>query len=380
MRLCLKCVLKGTLILLIVLVLLVVSYLVYVMVDYNRIADNEKLTVNKAVSEEAEKKLQSAEGLVPVGKELKITSFNIGFGAYSHDFSFFMDGGKYSRAIDKQHVLDDVEGAIKTIQNEEVDFAYFQEVDTDSTRSYHVNQEEMIEEAFAEFESVFAVNYHSAYLFYPINEPHGKSNAGILSLSKYRIESSLRRSLPIPTSFPDKFFDLDRCYSVTRIPTEVEGKTLCLFNVHLSAYTDDESIRTEQLEMLMKDIKSEYGKGNYVICGGDFNHDMLGNSNEVFNNGDGEFNWAEPFPDEVIPVGFKMGLRTLSDEKIKNDLVPTCRNTDKEYKRGENESWILDTFIVSNNIDIKEYDNIDDDFKYSDHNPVKMKFVLKTEE
>ena len=380
MKLCLKCVIKGTLLLVVVLILIVLGYLVYVMVDYERISDKQDLSINAAASKDAERKLQSDEGKVPLGKELKITTYNIGFGAYSHDFSFFMDGGKYSKAIDKQHVLDDVEGAIKSIQSEDTDFAFFQEVDIDSTRSYHVNQEEMIEKAFAEYESVFALNFHSAFLLYPVTDPHGKSNAGISTFSKYKIDSSLRRSLPIETTFPDKFFDLDRCYTVTRIPTEVEGKTLCLFNVHLSAYTDDESIRTEQLDMLMKDIKSEYENGNYVICGGDFNHDMLGNSKEIYNNGDGEFNWAEPFPDEVIPVGFTIGLRTLSEEKIKKDLVPTCRNTDKEYKRGENESWVLDTFIVSNNIEIKEYDNKDDDFKYSDHNPVKMKFVLKTGE
>lgn len=379
MKICLKCVLKGTLLLFIVLVLIVVGYVLYVIVDYERIADNEDLTIKAAISESAESKIQTEEGKVPLGKELKITTYNIGFGAYSHDFSFFMDGGKYARAIDKDHVLDDVEGAIDTIKKEDTDFALFQEVDFDSTRSYHVNEESMIEKAFDEYEKAFAVNYHSAFLFYPITEPHGKSNSGISTFSKYRIESSIRRKLPISTAFPDKFFDLDRCYSVTKIPTTLDDKMLCIYNVHLSAYTDDDSIRTEQLEMLMRDIKSEYMKGNYVICGGDFNHDVLGNSNEVFKNGDGEFNWAQPFPVEVVPVGFYMPLRELTDEQV-SALVPTCRNTDKEYKRGENESWILDTFIVSKNIDVKSYDNIDADFKYSDHNPVKMTFVLRSEE
>ena len=213
MKLCLKCVIKGTLLLVVVLILIVLGYLVYVIVDYERISDKQDLSINAAVSKDAERRLQSDEGKVPLEKELKITTYNIGFGAYSHDFSFFMDGGKYSKAIDKQHVLDDVEGAIKSIQSEETDFAFFQEVDIDSTRSYHVNQEEMIEKAFVEYESVFALNFHSAFLLYPVTDPHGKSNAGISTFSKYKIESSLRRSLPIETTFPDKFFDLDRCYT-----------------------------------------------------------------------------------------------------------------------------------------------------------------------
>lgn len=375
MKLCLKCMLKGILVILIVLVLVVASYLVYVMVDYNRIEDNVKLDVNPAQSEEVEKRLQTDEGKVPVDTELGITSFNIGFGAYSHDFSFFMDGGKYSRAIDKQHVLDNTDGAIKTILYQNIDFAFFQEVDTDSTRSYHVDQLKMIQDAFANYESVHAINYHSAYLFYPITEPHGKSNAGISTFSKYRIDSSLRRSFPVPTGFPDKFFDLDRCYSISRIPTNVDGKELVLFNVHMSAYTDDDSIRTSQVKMLVEDMKKEYEAGNYVVCGGDFNHDMLGNSDEVFGNKPGDYNWATPFPEEMIPEGFTIGLKNLSEEQIKN-IIPTCRNTDKTYKRGENEVWILDTFITSNNVEIISYENIDDDFKYTDHNPVKMKFKL----
>lgn len=378
MKVCLKCVLKCTLLLVVLVILVVIGYVLYVCVDYNRIEDNVKLSVNKASSEEAEKKIQTDEGKVPVGQELGITSYNIGFGAYSHDFSFFMDGGKYSRAIDKEHVLDNTEGAINTILYQNADFAFFQEVDTDSTRSYHVNQLEMIQDAFANFESVHAINYHSAYLFYPITEPHGKSNAGISTFSKYRIDSSLRRSFPVPTGFPDKYFDLDRCYSISRIPTNVDGKELVLFNVHMSAYTDDDSIRTNQVKMLVDDMKKEYEAGNYVVCGGDFNHDMIGNSDEVFGNKPGDYSWTTPFPEDLIPEGFTIGLKTLNDEQLK-EIVATCRNTDKTYKRGENEVWIVDTFIVSDNVEIINYENIDADFKYSDHNPVKMKFKLLSE-
>ena len=38
-------------------------------------------------------------GQVPVGEELTVTSWNIGFGAYTDRFSFFMDGGEYSRGF-----------------------------------------------------------------------------------------------------------------------------------------------------------------------------------------------------------------------------------------------------------------------------------------
>ena len=339
-------ILKSLGILVLVFVLIVAGYLLYVITDYKRIEDN---------------------------KELKITTYNIGFGAYSHDFSFFMDGGKYSRAIDKQHVLDDTNGAIEVINNELPDFALFQEVDTDGDRSRHVDQVSMIKNAMNGYDSVFACNYHSAYLFYPPTKPIGKATSGICTFSRCKIESSLRRSFPISMGFPDKFVDLDRCYSITRIPTD-NGKYLVLFNVHMSAYTDDDSIRTRQVEMLFEDMKKEYDDGNYVICGGDYNHDMLGNSDEIYKNEKTGFNWTNEFPEELKPDGFTFALSTLTDAQ-RSRLAPTCRNTDKEYSE-DNEVWVLDTFIVSDNITINNYTNIDAEFMYSDHNPVCMKFTL----
>ena len=47
-----------------------------------------------------------------------------------------------------------------------------------------------------------------------------------------------------------KLVDLDRCYSVSRVPLE-NGRELVLYNFHLSAYTSDGTIAEEQLEMLL---------------------------------------------------------------------------------------------------------------------------------
>ena len=42
-----------------------------------------------------------------------------------------------------------------------------------------------------------------------------------------------------------------------------------LYTLHLSAYTSDGTIATEQLNMLINDMQAEYEKGNYCIAGGD---------------------------------------------------------------------------------------------------------------
>ena len=93
---------------------------------------------------------------------------------------------------------------------------------------------------------------------------HGKSLAGIALYSKYPVTSGVRKSFPISTSF-SKFLDLDRCYSISRIPVE-NGKELVIFAQHMSAYGNSDAIREAQISKLCGDMQAEYEKGNYEMC------------------------------------------------------------------------------------------------------------------
>lgn len=352
---------KVPLIIVIVLVVAVLGYVAYMFITYSRIEDNLPLEVKG-----------NAEETAVTEKEYTIVSFNIGFGAYTSDFTFFMDGGKESRARSKESVVECVNGVTETALSFDPDFVLFQEVDTDSTRSHHVNQADQITGLFeseGKFDNVFAQNYHSAYLMYPFNAPHGASNSGLLTMSSADISSSLRRSLPIATGIK-KFLDLDRCYSISRIPVD-NGKELVLVNLHTSAYGTDASQGNAQMEMLFDDLKKEYEKGNYVICGGDFNHDFTGDSKEYFNPGtQKDFSWCQPFPAELIPEGFSR----CTD--YAEGMVPSSRNTDIPYSK-DSFVAILDGFVISDNVTCSYVQNIDEGFKYTDHNPVVMKFTLE---
>lgn len=357
----LKITLISLLSLLLALLFVVLSYALYVLLDYSRIEDNLSLEVEGTPSSEQVKTQTS----------YTVLSQNVGFGAYTQDFTFFMDGGKESRAKSKESVLSCISSAKELFRSFDPDFLFIQEVDTDSTRSHHVDQRELITKDFQKYAIVFAVNYHSAYLFYPIFEPHGASNSGILTLSKANILSANRRSLPISTGF-SKFLDLDRCYSVSRVSVE-NGKELVLFNVHLSAYGGSDEIRTAQMTMLFSELQAEYEKGNYCVCGGDFNHDFTGNSTQVLNGLEGtDFGWAQPFPAELLAA--YPGIARATD--YEGELVPTCRNCDIPYEKG-NFTLVVDGFLVSDNVDVSLVKNVQTDFVYSDHNPVVMEFSLK---
>lgn len=353
-----KKLLKIAGILLLAVILAVGCYLGYLFATYSRVEDKLPLEATGSVQE-----------VLEAGEEQAIVTWNVGFGAYSDDYSFFMDGGTESRAYSKDAVLEKIGSAIDTLKRINADFVLLQEVDVDADRSYHVDQSAMFREAFADMDGISAQNYDSAYLFYPLDEPHGASRAVQMTMAKADIESAIRISLPVEAGFM-KFFDLDRCYSVSRIPVS-DGKTLCLYNLHLSAYTSDGTIATEQLMLLLADMVNEYAAGNYVIAGGDFNKDLPGNSPEIFGVSGADYTWAQPLERSLLPEGL-----VLVDSVDAENPVPSCRNADRPYAPGESFVLTVDGFIVSENVQVLDCRVEDEAFAVSDHNPVTMRFIL----
>lgn len=352
-------VLRAALCVLLALVLIIAAYVAYVFLSYHRIEDNTPLEVSG---------LQ--EGMEParVGEEYRIVTYNVGFGAYTPDYTFFMDGGESSWAESEESVLATIRGAADTVNSLDADLVLLEEIDLDATRSYHVDQSELFRQAFPECCYDLAVDYDSPFLFYPFTEPHGKSLAAIGVYSSLPITSALRRSLPISEGF-SKLVDLDRCYSVSRIPVE-NGKELVIYAVHMSAYGNSDAVREGQKRMLQEDMAKEVAAGNYVICGGDFNHNLLAADDET----DAE-SWAYPYPRSYLPEGMHFCLDQLSDAE-RAALAPTTRNADIPYDPAESLCLTIDGFIISDNIEQVSYATVDTQFAWSDHNPVLLTFRL----
>ena len=367
MREVLKKFLTVSLSLFFLLVILSCSYIVYMNSSYYRIEDDLSLEV-----------INNQNTILEKDTEYSVLTYNTGFGAYDQDYSFFMnvgtmkDGtvirGKSSRGVSEENVLKNTKGSINLINELATDFILLQEVDVKATRSYQINQQEMIENSLSDYGRVFALNFHSPYMLYPFHEPHGSVEAGLLTLSRYQIDAAKRMSYPIDNSFLAKFLDLDRCFVITRYEV-ANGKELVLINNHMSAYDEGGMIRAKQLELLNTVMKQEYDQGNYVIVGGDFNH-VLNIDEEAFSSEQLVPSWVNSLSDEELPDGMKI-------VNASNNLeVATCRDSDIPYTKGVNYVTILDGFIISDNI-VANAENIDADFMYSDHNPVKLTFKLK---
>ena len=305
-------------------VLVVGGYVIYLMVTYDRIVDRQPVEIAN----------NETTTLLSAGRDYTAVTYNIGFGAYTPDYTFFMDEGimkdgtktvgEHSVAVSEESVRACTAGAIQVTQDLNPDFVLLQEVDVDSTRSYNVNQKEAFESAFPTMGAAFAVNFHSAYLAYPPNEPHGIVNAGLQSLSSTKVDSAERRSYPVSNDFPTKFFDLDRCFLVERLPVD-NGKELVLINSHMSAYDEGGLIRAQQLDLLTGVMKAEAEAGNYVIAGGDWNH-ALCDSAELYPSQQLVPPWVSVFHDSLLPDGFTV----VKPDNLAD--VATCHGEDIPYE------------------------------------------------
>lgn len=364
------------------------GYVIYVSAQFYRIPDNTDLSQDILKAEGA-----SSSVAITSDTKLSILTYNIGFGAYDHDYSFFMDTGKmkngdvitgrYAKAINYDHAHKNTLGAASAVAGQDTDFLYIQEIDKNSDRCYHINQYEEFRKALPAYDAVYSSNFHTAYLAYPFNDPIGATEAGVATFSKYALASATRRSYPVDLSFPAKFFDLDRCFSVSRLPLS-NGKELVLANSHMSAYDEGGVIRRQQLAMLTEFMSGEYAKGNYVVVGGDFNHDLCSSAdNDLFYSDEMHPDWVAELKQSDMPEGFKIVSQFYGiDGKTP---VPTCRAAEMPYTRVTREDGttylsnytvVIDGFIVSDNVKVLKNYNVDLDFEFSDHNPARMEFSL----
>ena len=379
-----KKVINTILLFILVLVLGAGSYCGYIIFSYKRIGD---------VSLDVEG--NAAKNVLSLDETYNMATYNIGFGAYSQDYTFFLDTGYdingeetcgyYSTARSKEEVNFNVNGAINTVKSLDLDFVLLQEVDVKSTRSYKINQNDMFKESLSEYDNVFAINFDTAYLPYPLYDMHGKSLAGLSTFSRYKIKSANRYEYTISDNL-SKLFDIDRCFSVSNVEVE-NGKTLYVINSHMSAYDKGGVIRQTQLKELNDFISNCLNEGNYVIVGGDFNHDLLTNNpdfnydmtNRPFENKLRNPDWLSAYFNENKESPLVDGFRVVA-----SDNVPTCRNNDIEWDPSLTFKCVVDGFVVSNNIEIITHYNVEtkdgklglDGFSYSDHEPAYIEFKL----
>ncbi|MDR1042628.1 MAG: hypothetical protein LBL54_01835, partial [Clostridiales Family XIII bacterium] len=252
-------------------VVLAAGYMVYLNVNSKRLPDKAELTVTEVAdsgetfevgeasdSDEASASDEPSESSEPsdpgeddqadsdilpklrTEREYRALTYNVGFGAYNHGYSFFMSEGRIagggstkglmSRADSENSVEKNMEAAIAAMVGQRPDIAIFQEVDKKAGRSYKVDEFKMISRAFGEgilkddddvasrntdgigenirdlsdvdddedeavasggpFAEAYATNFHTGWLLWPPAHPIGMiSDSGIATYSRYAVAS-----------------------------------------------------------------------------------------------------------------------------------------------------------------------------------------------
>lgn len=311
--------------------------------------------------------VSSEEGsLIPSDRELSIMSWNIGYAGLGEDSDFFMDGGTGVQSADKEQVLEYLGGVEDVLDDMWPDLIMLQEVDVDSTRTYHIDESAML----ARSQRVHALNYSCGFVPYPL-PPIGSVHSGLFTTTDYKIDSAERISLSSPFKWPVSTANLKRCLLVSYLPISGTNSKLVIVNLHLEAYDDGEG-KIAQTKQLREFIQSEYEKGNYVIAGGDFNQ-IFPNGLEKYPNTHKDLWEPGTISEDIMPEGWTLAY----------DLeTPSCRLLNQPYDPSDTENtqhYVIDGFILSPNVELVSVNTLDEGFTYSDHNPVKLQVKLSSE-
>ncbi len=290
--------------------------------------------------------------------------WNIGYCGLDAGMDFFYDGGENVRP-EKEQSLENLTRVREFLtSNDSLDFILLQEVDINSRRSYHVNQNQILDQGLKGHLSFTGINYQVPYVPLPFKEPMGRVTSGLQSLSAHPAEISVRRSFPGNYAWPKNLFMLDRCFLVNRYPLP-QGELL-IINTHNSAY-DDGTLRLEQMHYLRDFILKEYEKGNFVLVGGDWNQCPPGINTSIPGYNFDKESFIE-IPHDFLPEGWTWAW---------DPQVPTNRRVKTPFDKDQSLTTIIDYYLLSPNLQPERIKTLDMQFRYSDHQPVLLSFSLR---
>jgi endonuclease/exonuclease/phosphatase family metal-dependent hydrolase len=295
---------------------------------------------------------------------ITLLTWNIGYAGLDKNMDFFYDGG--TKVITPENQCRENLSQILSFlnSNDTIDFIFLQEVDKRSKRSYFMNEYDTISTGLNKYIPSFGKNYDVFFVPKPISEPMGKVLSGIATFSKFAPASSARYSLPGDFGFPTQLFYLDRCFLVNRYSL-ANGKELVLINTHMEAF-DAGDIRKAQMEYLKFFILNEYGKGNYIIAGGDWNQSPPGFKPAFTGN---KVNTSQ--------MAMESDYFTPEWKWIYDSSTPSNRSVITEYDKATTNTTVIDFFLLSPNIEVDYVKCMQLDFSNSDHNPVSIHVKLR---
>lgn len=284
-----------------------------------------------------------------MNKELKIVTWNLGYGVYPDYYAITgsRDSIRNMFPISKKEVKKNIAGQITVLKQIDADILLLQEVTSLNPVNRWTNQFRLIKKGFQNYSRVFIPS---------VNIP------GVLKIGKCTITKIDSKSEPLDAKFKatstwDNLVMRNNVSVLTRTP--LMDKELVTINIHLAPFKRQSELREQQLRFIFDVAAKEYEKGNYVIIGGDWNMDM---------------------PLTKLPLKYKTIMSVIPDDlteifdkkrwQLMKASEATVRDLKAPYPNTEMNS--IDGFLCSPNIKVFDI-KIIQDFRYSDHCPVLLK-------
>jgi len=337
---------RFLIILIVFLVIAAVSFLIY-------------LTMNQYSPEDIVEITNSQSDVSFASDEISILTWNIGFAGMDEYHSFYLDGGD-DVSISGSFVSDNLMKIKNFIKDQNTDLIILQEVDKNSSRTADMDQDKIISEYLNEYFRSFVYDFKINFYPLPLDKMIGKLHSGFLTLAKYQPQKVFRYRIIKEDNWPANIFSKDECVLSWEYVL-ANGKKLIVYNLNMSGYTD-EDLLLKGITYIRGMMLDEYLKGNYVLAGGDWGITLPGYRFTELNTDCDSVSFSSIVKNDWTPAGWTW---------VYSNDIPSVRSPFTPY--GSDTCFSsTDGFLISPNLQLKDYEFFDLGFKNSDHNPLKI--------
>ena len=293
------------------------------------------------------------------GADLRVLTWNIGYGALGKDADLYVDGGRSLRTLSKPQIAAGSNAIAQNLSRLPCDIMCLQEVAQAGILTRNLDVRSIIDEALPNRNRYFWTDLKTVLLPPLLSVSHGMATYTAKMSNQCRIIA-----LPDATAYMLGFAKKPYVGMMNTMPIRDTDKAWVIINIHLPIFNTTPATRAAQLGRLFDVAKQEYDKGNYVVIAGDWNTRLCETSFE--HTTDPKFlTIYENFPQDSLPDGWKIG----TDPK-----TPTVRAIHSAFAKGQTYTTIFDGFVVSPNVQMSSVTTLDQNFTHSDHQLVKGHF------
>ena len=299
--------------------------------------------------------------LPQAGPDLRVLTWNTGYGALGKDADLFTDGGTSFRALSKQQIKRASDAIAAELSRTPFDIICIQETAKAGVLTRNVDVQSVIDKALPDRDRYFWADLKTILLPRLLGNANGMASYSAKASSQCRIVE-----LPDATTVLVGLFKKPYVGLMNRLPILGTDKAWVIINIHLPFFRVTKAQRTAQLARLFDVAQDEYNQGNYVIIAGDWNSRLYPTSFAHTTNPK-VLTWYSDLPKDGIPSGWRL----MTDPK-----TPTVRSVDAAFRKGQTYTAVFDGFLVSPNVRVSTVKTRNLDFAYSHHQSVEATFCV----